>query len=298
MIVNGMYSNMLNSIFEGIYFVDKDRKITFWNKGAEDITGFKAEEMINSHCYDNKLNHVDDFGNRLCLGDCPLHQTLEDGENKTFHLYVHHKDGNRVPVQIRTTAIVEEGEVVGAVEIFTRESDTFYNRFELDDLRELALRDQQTSLPNRKSIELRLSSEIALWRSIPESFAVAFIDVDNLKAVNSSFGYPAGDEIIKIISRTLSSNVMKTDYVGRWTGEEFIAIFTDTDSDTVKIICERLRMLVEHSVLRTAEGDIKVTISIGVTFFKKNDSVQALIERAMALKNQSRRSGGNIVTMG
>lgn len=73
-----IYREMLDNLYEGVYFVDTQRRISFWNRGAERITGFSAPEVIGKYCYDNILNHVDSNGNQLCLHGCPLHQTLED----------------------------------------------------------------------------------------------------------------------------------------------------------------------------------------------------------------------------
>ena len=298
MSLNVNYQKMLDNVYEGIYFVDPERKITFWNKGAEAITGFTAEEMIGTHCYENKLNHVDDFGNKLCLNGCPLHATIQDGEERSAHLYLHHKEGHRVPVQVRTTPIVENGQIIGAVEMFTHQSEAFHTRYELDDFREITLRDQLTKLYNRKSIEERLEAEVKVWQNKPNAFALAFIDIDAFKSVNETYGFSKGDEVIQTVAKTLSTSIMKTDYVGRWAGEEFICLFVDTDVDTVKIISERLRMLVENSVLRTNQGEIRVTVSIGVTFFIPKETSQTLIERADRLMHLSKDNGRNKVTMG
>lgn len=296
--MNVTYQKMLDNIYDGIYFVDTERKITFWNKGAETITGFTAEEMIGSHCYDNKLNHVDEFGNKLCLGGCPLHATIQDGQDRSSHLYLHHKEGHRVPVQVRTNPIVEDGHILGAVEVFTHQSEEFYSRYELDDYREITLRDQLTKLSNRKSIEERLDAEIKVWRKKPNSLALAFIDIDHFKNVNETYGYAMGDQVIHTIAKTLSSGIMKTDYIGRWDGEEYICLFVDTDVDTVKIISERLRMLVENSVLRTEQGEIKVTVSIGVTFYRSDEDTKVLVKRAALLIKDSKDNGRNKVTIG
>jgi PAS domain S-box-containing protein len=93
-----LYAVILGNIHEGVYFVDSERKITFWNKGAERITGYTEGEVVGHFCYDNILKHVNDEGLHLCLGGCPLHQTLSDGQGREALVYLHHKEGYRVPV--------------------------------------------------------------------------------------------------------------------------------------------------------------------------------------------------------
>ncbi len=64
--------NLIPYLYEGVYVVDKKRKIIFWNDGSERITGYTAKEVRNSFCYNNILQHIDETGKQLCLSGCPL----------------------------------------------------------------------------------------------------------------------------------------------------------------------------------------------------------------------------------
>ncbi len=72
------YKSLIENIFDGLYLVDKDRSIIYWNKVAEKITGYRSEEVIGRRCRDNILVHVDDNGQSLCHGRCPLQATIQD----------------------------------------------------------------------------------------------------------------------------------------------------------------------------------------------------------------------------
>lgn len=292
-----IYQKILDNMYEGIYFVNTEREITFWNKGAEKLTGFTAEEMVGTHCYDNKLNHIDDFGTKLCLNGCPLMSTIEDGQVRNANLYLHHKEGHRVPIKVKTTAIEEEGAIVGAVEMFVKADNNFFEYYELDELKEIAFRDQLTKLPNRKNFENRLLNEMKIWSHKPEALALAFIDIDHFKAVNDTYGHATGDEVLKMVAKSLESGIMKTDYIGRWGGEEFVCLITDTDYDTIKIIAERLRVLVENSGVRKLDDEIKVTVSLGVVFYRKGESMDSFIERADQKMYDSKNNGRNRVSL-
>ena len=143
------FRDVFDDLFEGVYFVDKDRGITFWNQGATQITGFTAEEMVGRFCYDNLLNHVDEQGNQLCFGGCPLHATLQDGEPRSAQVYLHHKNGHRVRVRIRIRPLIMRGEIVGAAEVFSNADTTELYDLNNQELERLALFDQLTQLPNR-----------------------------------------------------------------------------------------------------------------------------------------------------
>lgn len=71
------FTEILDAVYDGLYITDLERKIIFWNKAAEKITGFTAQEVVGKHCSDNILVHIDDAGNKLCLGVCPLTKAIK-----------------------------------------------------------------------------------------------------------------------------------------------------------------------------------------------------------------------------
>ncbi|MBI5847827.1 MAG: PAS domain S-box protein [Nitrospirae bacterium] len=111
---------IINSANEGIYVTDKDRRIAIWNKKAEAITGFTSEDVIGKFCHDNLLNHCDQTGNNLCMGRCPLSGTIVSRSSFGPEIvYLRHKDGHTIPVEISTSPLLDEkGDVIGAVELF------------------------------------------------------------------------------------------------------------------------------------------------------------------------------------
>ena len=99
------YQGLLDQISDGVYFVTLDRRITYWNGGAERITGYAADEVLGRSCSEGILRHVDDAGRQLCLDGCPLAAVMKDGKPREAHVYLHHKDGHRVPVTVRGQAL-------------------------------------------------------------------------------------------------------------------------------------------------------------------------------------------------
>ena len=70
---------VLEGLPNGVYVVDRERKILFWNKGAEQITGYRGQDVVGRHCQDNLLMHCDENYNGLCGDGCPLKETMFDG---------------------------------------------------------------------------------------------------------------------------------------------------------------------------------------------------------------------------
>jgi len=282
------YRNILDNLYEGIYFVDIDRKITYWNKGAERITGFSSSDVIGHFCFNNILNHVNDDGKQLCLSGCPLHKTIKDGTTRESAIYLHHKDGHRVSVTVKTIAIYDGDKIVGAVEAFTDDLEKHGIIKDNEELRALAMRDQLTGLSNRRYIDAYLKSKINEYETLGIPFGIAFMDIDKFKSFNDIYGHDIGDEVLIMVAKTCNSIIRSTDLVGRWGGEEFLAVFTGVNEEKLFMLTEKTRMLVEKSSLRKDKGSLKVTISIGATVIKEGDTIEQAVKRADDLLYKSK----------
>ncbi|WP_321530458.1 sensor domain-containing diguanylate cyclase [uncultured Desulfuromonas sp.] len=293
------YRIILDELYDGLYFVDHNRIITFWNKAAERITGFTAKEVLGSSCEDDILTHVDNAGNNLCMGHCPLAATLDDQSPRAAQVYLHHKQGHRVPVSVRISALTNEtGAVIGAAELFTDISDHRANELRVKELEQLALVDKLTQLANRRYIESQLDKHLTQFRRTLLPFAVYFFDIDHFKKINDTYGHDAGDTVLKFLAKTLTDNGRAFDIYGRWGGEEFIAIIRNLDRENLFTFGERLRMLVEQSYLKWGEHRLSVTISLGGTLVQNNDTVDSLVKRADRLLYSSKKNGRNRLTIG
>jgi len=293
------FLDMLEYLYEGVYFVDTNRTITYWNKGAEKITGYTATEVENRKCYENILNHKDENNTSLCHNGCPLHATIGDGNQREARVYLQHKKGHRVPVTVRTMPVYDENNKInGAIEIFIDDKNETKLLSNLEQYRKEASEDTLTGLSNRRYIKSIIESKIIEFHEINIPFGVAFIDIDYFKKVNDDYGHDVGDEILKLVAHTLESNLRHHDAVGRWGGEEFIAIFSDIDAEGMSIITEKLRFLVEASKLRLNDNELHVTISIGSTISKPEDNAESIVKRADELMYQSKIAGRNRATIG
>ena len=292
-----LYQEILNHTYEAVYFVDRNRMITFWNKEAERITGFSADEIIGKYCYDNILNHVNDEGVHLCIAGCPLERTIYDGARRETKVYLQHKNGHRVAVLVKTIPILSNHEVIGGAEMFVEEHAIKGQRTELESLRVLALFDQLTQLPNRFSLEQELTSALAAYQKFDIPFGVLFLDVDFFKRVNDTYGHQAGDRVLQGIAVSLRQAFRTNDVVGRWGGEEFLILLRDIDAPRLMRLAEKARILVERTNTRNEEYDIAVTISIGASMMTKEENIATLLKRCDDALYQSKRKGRNTVTL-
>lgn len=293
-----LYKTLLDSLYDGVYFVDRQRKITYWNKGAEAITGFSSVEVVGRHCWDNILRHVDEQGNELCFTTCPLMATIRDGKKHEVEIYLHRPDGQRVPVMVRTAPVHDaEGNIIGAVEVFSDNSDRLAIAQRIKELEQLALLDPLTQLANRRYLELSLSLRLDEMQRYGWPFGVLFIDADHFKRINDVYGHQIGDEVLRMIGRTFMNNARSSDIVGRWGGEEFVAIIRNVNHEGLYILAERFRLLIAESRLPVWPMTIRVTVSIGATLAQPGDTAETLLKRADQLLYASKHAGRNHVTM-
>lgn len=294
------YKEIVDNLFDGVYFVDRDRVITYWNRGAEHLTGYSAEQVLGRSCRDNLLNHITADGELLCRGSCPLVATMLDGEPREADVFLHHADGHRVPVLVRCAPLRDEhGEVIGAVESFSRDVGVRSTRHELRELRRTVFSDALTGVGNRAFLDGRLRALVAEYAQRPGEAAVIMLDIDRFKAVNDTHGHQIGDRVLQMVAATLRQSLRATDALGRWGGEEFMILLRDVrDAGAVQAQGERLRRLVAWSRLDVEDVSIRVTVSLGVTMLRLGDTPEALIARADAALYSSKRAGRDRLTLG
>ena len=292
------YKEILDNLYDGVYFVDENRVITYWNKGSERITGYTAGEVVGRHCADNILVHVDLEGNVLCQGICPVAEALADGTLRTSEVFLHHKDGHRVPISVRVAPIRDAGGgITGAVEIFSDNTPEAAALQRLEEAEKLAYVDPLTGLANRRYTEIILSARHEEMERYGWPFGVLFADIDHFKQINDRYGHPAGDRVLKMVARTLSNAVRTFDVVGRWGGEEFLAVIANVDREELSATANRFRALVEQSNL-SGEHGLRVTISVGATLARPEDTIDGLLARSDSFMYESKTAGRNRVTVG
>jgi diguanylate cyclase (GGDEF)-like protein/PAS domain S-box-containing protein len=292
------FDRILDNIRDGLYVVDVDRTIAYWNKAAEEISGYSASEVIGRPCSDNILNHVDSEGNVLCFGMCPLAECVACGKSHESEIYMHHKDGHRIPISVRTSVLTNaDGKVIGGVELFTNISNRSANDLRIKELEKLALLDRLTQLANRNYIEREIQNRFDEKKRFNVQFGILFIDIDHFKNFNDMYGHNTGDDVLKFVANTFMADSRPFDLYGRWGGEEFIGIIRYIASRDLEQMGNRLRSLVENSFIMHDDKKLHVTISIGATMVRDDDTIDSLLKRADSLLYESKSAGRNRLTI-
>ena len=286
---------ILENIEDGIYVLDNKRKILYWNKAAEKITGFKAEEVIGSSCKDNILTHVDENGVSLCMGMCPVAFTLADGRTRKAKVFLHHKEGHRIPVYIKVFPIKDEnGNITGAIELFNDISEKEKNELEVKVYKKMALTDNLTEIPNRTFINMKLDELYQESKRYGLDFGVLFIDIDNFKSINDTYGHDFGDKMLKMISKSLLKNTRSSDFVGRWGGDEFISIIRFVDKTLLYELAKRYLIVVQNAYLMVDGKRVSANISIGGSLYE-NNTIDEIIKKADNALYDVKQNGKNSI---
>lgn len=162
-------------------------------------------------------------------------------------------------------------------------------------LRSFMIRDSLTGLLNHTTIKERLAIEVARAERSSGPLSFAMIDIDFFKSINDRFGHLVGDRVIKSLSRLLTQRLRKTDIIGRYGGEEFAVILSDTDAETAVQVLDKIRIGFSQLHHRTSEVDFEVTFSCGVAEFPDWSDAALLNDAADKALYEAKRSGKNRV---
>ena len=264
----------------GVYVVDQERVISSWNKSAERLTGYKSSEMVGQCCRGDVLTYVDDQGVSLCGGECLAVKSMNDGCMHSMEVYVHHKEGHRVPILVRVSPIKNyHGQVIGAVEELCDNSSKSSYTHKIEELEKCALVDPHTGLMKKRGLEMNLRSVVGVMHRYGWSYGVIYADIDEFERINETYGRDVGDSVLKVIAKTLQNSVRATDVVGRWEDDAFMVIVASVNEDQLNRIANKIRVLVEQSGFPVGADVIRVTASVCATIVRSNDTEATLFER-------------------
>ncbi|MCB4204407.1 diguanylate cyclase [Deferribacterales bacterium Es71-Z0220] len=154
-----------------------------------------------------------------------------------------------------------------------------------------SIHDVLTGVLNRKA----LMEKIEDYNNKNKSLGIIMIDIDNFKVINDTYGHLVGDQILKEFSAIISNTIRKSDFVGRYGGEEFLAVIPDLDVIEVKTIAERIRKNIESETFHIGSLSLKITASLGVYVLTEKTKIEDAIKLADDALYEAKKSGKNKV---
>jgi diguanylate cyclase (GGDEF)-like protein len=169
-------------------------------------------------------------------------------------------------------------------------------RRERDLARAMAERDELTGLLNRRALDQRLRAATDEARANAAALSVVFLDLDHFKRINDDYGHAAGDRVLVEAARRVAHELRAGDFLGRWGGEEFVALLPGAGVEDARRVSERVRAAVAAAPVCAGDATIPVTISLGIAVFDADrDDVAALTARADRALYRAKAAGRNRV---
>ena len=188
--------------------------------------------------------------------------------------------------------LAEQLQTLGA-KIKTMEVEAEKNRTILETHRQKALHDPLTELPNREAYNERASAEVQRWQRYGRPLTIAIFDIDHFKRINDTYGHQAGDRVIKVIGRSIAKRLREVDFFCRYGGEEFVALMPETDGATALAVLEAVRDAIANAAFNYKDQPMSITMSVGLSEFKTNDTLESAFERADQALYGAKSAGRN-----
>ncbi|HEY1464804.1 MAG TPA: PAS domain-containing protein [Terriglobales bacterium] len=276
-----IFRTVLGSLQTGVYLMDRERKIHFWNDGAERITGYLRHEVLGHSCRDILLNECDEHGCSSCQGVCPVRHTLLDGKKKGSQMYFHHKDGRRIAVHVWTVPIRDEqGTLIGAAESFEcHRAGTFEKRRAQDSLASYGCLDETTGIPNLEFTQFHLRENLTGFKQYKVPFSILLTRVEDIYPLKMKYGREAVDTILGLVARNLKNTLRPTDFLGRWSDDKFLAIALNCEDQGMKALVDRIRRVLHYEGIQWWGDELRATTCLGYATVRSGDTVDTLLER-------------------
>ncbi len=293
-----MYREVLDALDLGVYIVDLDRRIRFWNAGAERITGYTRAEVLGRACRENILVHCSEHGAETCDSSCPLKRTLEDGESRQPMMYFRHKQGHRVPVHVKTAVLRDsEGHVKAAAEWFGEPWLTAADEGVEENAATARGREQRGTSRPREFIEACLDRNLDALAHHGQAFGILEVRVDPWQNLRKTHGNEAAESMMRVLEETLHYVLNSADIFGRWTHDSFLVVARDSTVRALELDADLLRGMAASAQVRWWGDLLPVTISIGGVLARVGDTAEGLLASAHDALEQSTGRGGNSVTV-
>jgi diguanylate cyclase (GGDEF)-like protein len=294
----GVCDSVLDHVQDAIAWLDGERRVVYWNKAAEQLTGRDAASVLGTVCCEQLPLFADAGGLSICHDKCPVALTLKDGAPRTLDVYLQRQEGFRVPASLRIIPVFnDEGKVLGAVETFSSSAPKLTMPLGLAELERMGLVESETGIPSKQYLDMTLATRLQEFQRYGLSFGLIYVDIDNYGKILEKHGRFNASKIVRTVARTLHKNIRFFDIVGRWGTEEFLIILLNIDEGRLDIVANKLRLLVAESYITTETGMLNATVSMGASLVLRYDTVESLVKRGEQLMMHSKWLGRNRVSM-
>jgi diguanylate cyclase (GGDEF)-like protein/PAS domain S-box-containing protein len=289
---------------EGVFVTDADQVILRVNRAFTDITGYTAEDVVG------KSPHMLSSGRHDEAFYAAIWESIMTRGTWQGEIWNRRKSGQIYPEWLTITAVKDEnGEVTHYVAALM---DISLRKASEEEISQLAFYDVLTRLPNRRMLLDRFGRAMAASKRSRKQGAIMFLDLDNFKSLNDTYGHIAGDMLLIEAAHRIARCVRETDTVSRFGGDEFVVLLTDLDTDLAAsreqalLVAEKIRAALAAPYLLTlaaantttpATIEHHCTVSIGLGLFSGRIDMEDILAKADTAMYQAKHDGCNRIRM-
>jgi diguanylate cyclase (GGDEF)-like protein/PAS domain S-box-containing protein len=275
-----IYHGILERLSIGLCVVDLQKRIILWSDGAERVTGRPRHEVIGHSCVGEPLLHCDHQNCEWCNEDCPMARAIKTSQPVEAQAFVYQKRGHQVPVRVRANPVRNgHGSIVGAVAAFEEQQPILSPGHSGQSDNRPGYVDEITGVASRVMTQVHLREALATFAEFHIPAAVLRLRLEGLDEFRSRYGPDAASSLLRLVARTLESTLWITDFLGRWSADEFLVILNGCREDAVQSVRERVRRMLASDGIEWWGERHSLPVSIGQVSAETGDSLEALMQR-------------------
>ncbi len=290
----GRLKTILSETPDPIAIYSSQGETEYLNPAFAEVFGWTLDELKG-----RRIPFVPD--NQKQITSEKLKELLSSGNKVQFETQRLTKQGTKIDVIISTSCIKNlNGKISKLIVIFKDITDQKQAKQELKllnlKLEHEATHDPLTGAPNRRAILGRLSEELDRAKRGALKLSIGLCDIDHFKLINDKYGHQVGDDVLCSFVKAVQNTLRPYDLVGRYGGEEFLIVIPDLPGSSGLVeerIYERVRAKIADHKMVTRSGEVGITISIGITSRKGNETADAMITNADAALYRAKENGRN-----
>ncbi len=289
------HDQLLNSMHDGVFFVDNALRVLHWNRAAERITGIQAGAIVHRTFAPSLIGMADETGSPIPDERCPIAEVAHFGSQRLQRVMIRGRTGGACLVNLHVVPVYSKEVERKGVAVLLHDASSQANleqRVQL--LQERATRDSLTGLANRAEFERVFPDFVASHLQTKTPCSLLICDIDHFKRINDIYGHQAGDEALRTFGELLQSALGSGEWAARYGGEEFIVLFPHTTAARAVQWAEDLRRRLGTRPIREMGGQC-LTASFGVTELQPGDTPETILRRADRALLQAKDAGRNRV---
>ncbi len=290
---------LIDSMHDGVIFVDEHKNVFMWSKGAERLTGVSSAAAAGRQFTPGLLDMSNTAGRRVRDDACPVARALSSMAQLRQRLEILGRHGEHVAIDLHAIPVFcADGQLRGATVLLQDAQSEVSLEERCEALHDEATKDPMTKVANRAEFDRMLALFIEAHQQAGLPCSLIMSDIDRFKSINDTFGHQAGDEAIITVANLLKTMCRAGDLVARYGGEEFAVLCADCSMSDAAVRADQIRKKLSETPHANLSGR-RLTASFGVAQLQPNDSPETLLRRSdQALLSAKEQGRNQVIQLG